>query len=116
MIKRENAELLKKSISGKCVGFIPRAGIYEILAVEADLLFANDYMIDRFIDMVKSIPSADVVEVAREIFEELETHLCYTTVPVIRADGTIGTRTLDGMHIRNEDYETIKKKYTEGEG
>ena len=68
-------------------------------------------------------PTADVVpraevdrikaDTAREIFEEIETVLYSVAVPTIRADGRIGGKTLDGLHIRIEDYNTIKKKYTE---
>lgn len=52
-------------------------------------------------------------KVARKIFEEIETVLYSVAVPTIRADGRIGGKTLDGLHIRIEDYNAIKKKYTE---
>ena len=45
------------------------------------------------------------------IFEELETVLYSVVAPTIRADGRIGGKTLDGLHIRIEDYNEIKKKY-----
>ena len=54
-------------------------------------------------------------EVAREIFGELEASFCILAYPVVTAVGTINTERAEGLHIRTEDYETIKKKYTEGE-
>lgn len=54
-------------------------------------------------------------DVAREIFAEIETVLCSVTHPIIRADGTVDVKRMDGFHIREEDYNAIKKKY-ESEG
>jgi hypothetical protein len=52
-------------------------------------------------------------EVAREIFEEIESVLFHTLiVPTVTAIGTIENKKIDGLHIRIEDYNTIKKKYT----
>jgi hypothetical protein len=52
---------------------------------------------------------------AREIFEEIESVLSYSVYPQIRADGMIKTIKSKDLTVRFEDYETIKKKYTEGE-
>ena len=54
-------------------------------------------------------------EVAKEIFRELEASFCILAYPVVTAVGTINTERAEGLHIRTEDYETIKKIYTEGE-
>lgn len=59
---------------------------------------------------------ADIAsEVAREIFEESESVLSYSVYPQIRADRTIRTIKSKDFTVRAEDYNTIKKKYTEGE-
>lgn len=50
-------------------------------------------------------------DVAREIFAELETVLCYKVHPVVDRDGFIHTIRTNDMHIRLEDFHTIKKKY-----
>ena len=50
-------------------------------------------------------------DVAREIFEELETVLYKIAKPIIRADGILETKIMDGFHIRIEDYNAIRKKY-----
>ena len=50
-----------------------------------------------------------------KIFGELEASFCTLAYPVVTAIGTINTERVEGLHIRSEDYETIKKKYTEGE-
>lgn len=55
-------------------------------------------------------------ETAREIFGEIESILYSAFVPVLRADLSIEGKKLDGLHIRVDDYNTIKKKYTEGDG
>lgn len=52
-------------------------------------------------------------EVAREIFEEIESVLSRFAYPSLTAIGNIKVITADGWHIRFEDYNTIKKKYTE---
>jgi hypothetical protein len=52
-------------------------------------------------------------EVAREIFEELESIFYLVSFPVQRPMGSLTTKTIEGIHMRNEDYHTIKKKYTE---
>lgn len=53
-------------------------------------------------------------EIAREIFEELETVLCRSVYPRANANGTITPiRSMD-WHIWCDDYNAIKKKYTEG--
>ena len=53
--------------------------------------------------------------VAREIFAEIETVLCSVTHPIVRADGTVGVKRMVGLHLREVDYNAIKKKY-ESEG
>ena len=54
-------------------------------------------------------------DVAREIFEELETVLCYKMHPVVDRNGFIHTIKSNDMRIRLEDFHAIKKKY-ESEG
>ena len=68
--------------------------------------FTQDVDVLKVLNQIKA-------EVARGIFEEIETVLYSVVVPTIRADGRILGKTLDGLHIRIEDYNTIKKKYTE---
>lgn len=54
-------------------------------------------------------------EIAREIFGEIETVLCRSVYPRVNANGTITSiRSMD-WHIRCDDYNAIKKKYTEGQ-
>ena len=50
-------------------------------------------------------------DVAREIFAELETVLCYKVHPVVDRDGFIHTIRTNDMRIRLEDFHAIKKKY-----
>lgn len=52
-------------------------------------------------------------EVAREIFGELESCFGILAFPVVTAVGTVVTERAKGLHISSEDYETIKKRYTE---
>jgi hypothetical protein len=52
-------------------------------------------------------------EVAKEIFGELEASLGILSFPVVTAVGTVVTERAKGLHISSEDYETIKKRYTE---
>jgi hypothetical protein len=54
-------------------------------------------------------------KVAREIFEEIETVLCRSVYPKVNANGTITPITSKDWHIRCDDYNAIKKKYTEGQ-
>ena len=51
-------------------------------------------------------------EVAREIFEEIDKLRCIFTYPTLRADGTIMNKTDFNVHLSNEDYDLLKKKYT----
>ena len=51
--------------------------------------------------------------IAREIFEEIETLLCRSVYPRVNANGTITPITSKDWHIRCDDYDAIKKKYTE---
>ena len=53
-------------------------------------------------------------EVAREIFDEIESVLSRFAYPSLTALGNIKVITAEGWHIRADDYSTIKKKYTEG--
>ncbi len=55
-------------------------------------------------------------EVARELFEELESIFYIASYTVRRPMGSLTTKPIDGIHMRLEDYHTIKKKYSEGEG
>lgn len=53
-------------------------------------------------------------EVAREIFAEIESVLFHTLiVPTVTKFGIIENKKIDGLHIRIEDYNKIKKQYTE---
>lgn len=54
-------------------------------------------------------------EIVRQIFEEIESVLSYSVYPQIRTDGTIRTIKSKCLNIRDEDYNTIKKKYMEDE-
>lgn len=68
--------------------------------------FTQDIDYLRVLNQIKA-------EVAREIFEELETVLCRSVYPRANANGTITPiRSMD-WHIRCDDYNAIKKKYTE---
>ena len=64
------------------------------------------------IDYQKALRAIKVL-VAREIFEELETVFCHSVYPRVNANGTITTVRLHHWHIRPDDYNAIKKKYTE---
>ena len=69
---------------------------------------------------IELLPRTDIdavkAEVAREIFEEIETVLCRSVYPKVNANGTItSTRSMD-WHIRCDDYNAIKKKYVEDQG
>lgn len=93
--------------------------------IDADLMkyILKKTSLDRgrlnlFCRLLDETPTADVVpraDVAREIFEELETVLYKIAKPSIRADGILETKIMDGFHIRIEDYNAIRKKY-ESEG
>ena len=52
-------------------------------------------------------------EVPEKIFGELESCFGILAFPVVTAVGTVVTERAKGLHISTEDYETIKKKYTE---
>ena len=52
-------------------------------------------------------------EVPEKIFGELEATFCTLAYPVVTAVGTIETERAEGLHISSEDYEAIKKRYTE---
>lgn len=53
-------------------------------------------------------------EVAREIFDEIESVLFAVARPCASADGTIIAKHSKDFHFRREDYYTIKEKYTKG--
>ena len=73
---------------------------------QADYLFAKKLYEDGY---------RKASDVAEEIFAEMETVLYSVVTPTVRGDGTIGTKRVDGLHIRIEDYNELKKKYTESE-
>lgn len=52
-------------------------------------------------------------EAAKEIFEEIENILYKFAYPSLTAIGTVNVLTAEGFHIRNSDYNALKKKYTE---
>lgn len=55
-------------------------------------------------------------EVAREIFDELETVLCRRVRPTLNRNGTITPVYDDNVYIRSEDYDAVKKRFLrEGE-
>lgn len=56
---------------------------------------------------------AEAREVPEKIFGELESCFGILAFPVVTAVGTVVTERAEGLHISSEDYETIKKKYTE---
>lgn len=51
-------------------------------------------------------------EIAREIFEEIESVLFTVARPHSDKDGRIIVKRSNDLHIRPEDYYTIKKKHT----
>lgn len=50
-------------------------------------------------------------EAAKQIFEEIETLLCYSVTPKINANGTITSVKSRDYYIRRDDYTELKKKY-----
>ena len=58
---------------------------------------------------------AEAREVPEKIFGELESCFGILAFPVVTAVGTVVTERAKGLHISSEDYEAIKKRYTEGE-
>jgi hypothetical protein len=86
------------------------------------LRYDRDQYTKGFVDGSKG-SSADIraevekakAEVAREIFEEIETLLCRSVYPRVNANGTITPITSKDWHIRCDDYDAIKKKYTKEE-
>lgn len=79
-------------------------------AVDSGIPFVNADTCEHFKSTSDVVPKS---EVASEIFEEIESVLSYSVYPQIRADGTIKTIKSKDLTVCFEDYETIKKKYTE---
>lgn len=52
-------------------------------------------------------------DIVKEIFKELESVFYLASYTVQRPMGSLTTKTVEGIHMRNEDYHTIKKKYTQ---
>ena len=52
-------------------------------------------------------------EIAREIIGEIENARQVFVIPCIKANGTIDNKRVGGVHLYEEDYNFIKKKYTE---
>ena len=50
-------------------------------------------------------------EAAKQIFEEIETLLCYSVTPKINANGTITSVKSRDYCIRRDDYTELQKKY-----
>lgn len=92
----------------------------------------------NFKEIVRKTPTADVVpkseveelkhiykrynkairheraEVAREIFDEIESVLFIVARPCPSADETIIVKHSNDFHLRREDYYAVKEKYTKG--
>ena len=71
--------------------------------------------VEKLMDATDKMISEVKVETAREIFEELETVFCYSVYPRVNRNGTITPVRSHHWHIRPDDYNAIKKKYTEGD-
>lgn len=55
----------------------------------------------------------EALAVPEKIFGELEASFCILSYPVITATCTRIIKKVEGLHIRTEDYETVKKMYME---
>lgn len=85
---------------------------YEINVDKDELLKALRYDRNQY-DLGYRAGYSKAYSIIREIFGELEASFCTLAYPVVTAVGTVVTERAEGLHISSEDYEAIKKRYTE---
>ena len=76
-------------------------------------IMASRPILEGYAEALYEVGYCKASDVAREIFAEIETVLCYSVYPRINANGAITPKRSNDFHIRCDDYNALKKKYTE---
>lgn len=118
--------------------YIDADALVRVLNAKADMAMGTPKEVFFSVaKMVDYLPAADVIskefltrkedeayergyaegktDASREIFEEIESVLCRSVYPRVNANRTITPISSKDWHIRCDDYNAIKKKYTEVE-